>query len=40
MNLGLMDVEGVDQVKDGGNGWAKWVKQWTAEENRHGDVLK
>ncbi len=34
----LMDVEGVDQV-NGENGWAKWVRQWTAEENRHGDVL-
>jgi acyl-[acyl-carrier-protein] desaturase len=35
----LMDVEGVDQVENGGNGWGKWVRQWTAEENRHGDVL-
>jgi len=34
----LMDVEGVDQV-NGENGWGKWVRQWTAEENRHGDVL-
>ncbi|ALJ05494.1 fatty acid desaturase [Pseudalgibacter alginicilyticus] len=34
----LMDVEGVDQVH-GQNGWSKWVRQWTAEENRHGDVL-
>ncbi|MCX2680610.1 acyl-ACP desaturase [Galbibacter sp. EGI 63066] len=33
----LMDVEGVDQ--HGRNGWSKWVRQWTAEENRHGDVL-
>lgn len=33
----LMDVEGVDQVE--GNGWSKWVKHWTGEENRHGDVL-
>ncbi|MFT4660925.1 MAG: acyl-[acyl-carrier-protein] desaturase [Patiriisocius sp.] len=33
----LMDVEGVDQV--GRNGWATWVRQWTAEENRHGDLL-
>ncbi|MEO1450413.1 MAG: acyl-ACP desaturase [Bacteroidota bacterium] len=33
----LMDVVGVDQVK--GNGWAKWVRAWTAEENRHGDTL-
>ena len=35
----LMDVEGVDQVGEGGNSWSKWVKHWTAEENRHGDVL-
>ena len=33
----LMSVEGVDQ--DGGNGWSKWVRGWTAEENRHGDLL-
>ena len=33
----LMDVEGVDQV--GRNSWGKWVRHWTAEENRHGDVL-
>lgn len=35
----LMDVEGVEQVENRGNGWAKWVRWWTAEENRHGDVL-
>ena len=34
----LMDVEGVDNVER--NGWSKWVRQWTGEENRHGDVLK
>jgi acyl-[acyl-carrier-protein] desaturase len=22
-----------------GGGWMRWVRQWTAEENRHGDVL-
>lgn len=33
----LMDVEGIDQVEP--NGWSKWVRHWTAEENRHGDVL-
>lgn len=33
----LMDVEGVDQID--GNGWSKWVRQWTSEENRHGDLL-
>ena len=33
----LMDVEGVDQIES--NGWSKWVRHWTAEENRHGDLL-
>ncbi|GAA4280101.1 acyl-ACP desaturase [Gaetbulibacter aestuarii] len=35
----LMDVEGVNQVENGGNSWSKWVKHWTGEENRHGDLL-
>ena len=33
----LMDVEGVGQIER--NGWSKWVRHWTGEENRHGDVL-
>ena len=33
----LMDVEGVDQVDV--NGWSKWVRKWSSEENRHGDIL-
>ena len=33
----LLDLDGVNQDPD--NGWAKWVRTWTAEENRHGDVL-
>ncbi len=33
----LMQVEGIDNVEKGG--WAKWVSGWTAEENRHGDLL-
>ena len=33
----LMEVEGVNQIEK--NGWSKWVSHWTAEENRHGDVL-
>jgi acyl-[acyl-carrier-protein] desaturase len=33
----LMDIEGIDpQNKEG---WSKWVRAWTAEENRHGDLL-
>lgn len=36
----LMDVEGVNQkTEKGDNGWAKWLRQWTGEENRHGDLL-
>ncbi|MFL9837737.1 acyl-ACP desaturase [Flavobacterium sp. ST-75] len=36
----LMDVEGIEQVEKGpGNGWGKWVRHWTGEENRHGDLL-
>jgi acyl-[acyl-carrier-protein] desaturase len=33
----LMNVEGVDQ--DANNGWSKWVRAWSSEENRHGDLL-
>jgi len=35
----LMDVEGINQVDNGGNGWSKWIRTWTGEENRHGDLL-
>ena len=36
----LMDVEGINQ-HDGvhGNSWSRWVRQWSGEENRHGDTL-
>lgn len=33
----LMGVDGVDQEEK--IGWANWVRAWTAEENRHGDLL-
>jgi len=33
----LLNLDGVQQDPD--NGWAKWLRAWTAEENRHGDVL-
>lgn len=33
----LMGLRGIDQ--EGRNPWSDWVRQWTAEENRHGDVL-
>ena len=32
-----MEVEGVDNMER--NGWSRWVRHWTSEENRHGDLL-
>jgi acyl-[acyl-carrier-protein] desaturase len=31
-----MEVEG---RQFGAKWWAQWVRQWTSEENRHGDLL-
>jgi acyl-[acyl-carrier-protein] desaturase len=33
----LSMVDGVSRDEQGG--WMKWVRHWTAEENRHGDLL-
>ena len=33
----LMDMEGVSQHSN--DGWSKWIRHWTGEENRHGDTL-
>lgn len=33
----LMSVDGVNQGS--AEGWSRWVRAWTAEENRHGDLL-
>ena len=37
----ILDIDGVSQHDNNGgdNGWAKWLRAWTGEENRHGDVL-
>ncbi|AMA50341.1 MULTISPECIES: acyl-ACP desaturase [Flavobacterium] len=36
----LLDIEGIQQKGSiGDNSWAKWIRQWTGEENRHGDLL-
>ena len=34
----IMNIDGVNQ-EDQLNGWTKWTRAWTAEENRHGDLL-
>ncbi len=33
----LLDMEGVDQRAN--NSWSTWVRHWSGEENRHGDLL-
>lgn len=33
----LMGMDGIDQ--GGKKGWSEWIRAWTAEENRHGDLL-
>jgi len=34
----LLDLDGIDQHGER-KGWSSWIRRWTAEENRHGDVL-
>ena len=34
----LLDLDGINQHGEQ-KGWASWIRRWTAEENRHGDVL-
>ncbi len=33
----LLNIDGISQLEPGG--WSKWVRMWSAEENRHGDLL-
>ena len=33
----IMGIDGVEQ--ENRTGWSQWVRSWTAEENRHGDLL-
>jgi acyl-[acyl-carrier-protein] desaturase len=33
----LTDLEGISKLEP--QGWSKWIRKWTAEENRHGDLL-
>jgi len=33
----LMDIDGISKLEP--QGWSKWIRMWSAEENRHGDLL-
>lgn len=33
----LIDMDGVE--KSDSRGWTRWIRMWTAEENRHGNLL-
>ena len=33
----LLAIDGVSQLEP--QGWSKWIRMWSAEENRHGDLL-
>ena len=33
----LVDMDGVDKSEP--KGWTRWIRMWTAEENRHGNLL-
>ena len=36
---GLARTDRQDPTGTGGDPWARWLRGWTAEENRHGDLL-
>ncbi|KAL6873506.1 hypothetical protein ACP4OV_013588 [Aristida adscensionis] len=39
MSMGNRVDGGRDATGCDGHGWARWLRGWTAEENRHGDLL-
>lgn len=38
-SMWIQQIEGVDKNGEPRNGWGDWLRKWTAEENRHGDLL-
>jgi acyl-[acyl-carrier-protein] desaturase len=38
-SMWIQQIEGVDTNGTPKNGWGEWLRRWTAEENRHGDLL-
>ena len=35
----ISQVDGFDRAGEPRNAWGDWLRKWTAEENRHGDIL-
>ena len=38
-SMWITQVNGFDRNGEPRNGWGDWLRKWTAEENRHGDLL-
>lgn len=38
-SMWIAQAEGFDRSGEPRNGWGDWLRKWTAEENRHGDIL-
>lgn len=38
-SMWIQQIDGVDKSGEPKNGWGEWLRKWTAEENRHGDLL-
>lgn len=38
-SMWIQQIDGVDRNGEPRNGWGNWLRKWTAEENRHGDLL-
>lgn len=38
-SMWIQQIDGVDRNGEPRNSWGDWLRKWTAEENRHGDVL-
>lgn len=38
-SMWIQQINGVDRNGEPRNGWGNWLRKWTGEENRHGDLL-
>ena len=38
-SMWIQQIDGVDRNGEPRNGWGNWLRKWTSEENRHGDLL-